>query len=199
MMLDPLPRYVKVGRHRYRLYDDFRRVLLMMEIERDRRLTPQARITLALRCVFHVLPASRANRALLLGEVHKILFPGHGKTENKRLTDLDQDADMIRAAFRQTYGIDLRTACLHWREFAELLANLPEGTRYTEVIGIRAMPVPEATKTNAKYRQSIINAKAALALKSTSEEERMARYTASVRSMAEGLKALAKRGSDKHE
>ena len=194
MMLDPLPRYIKVGRRRYRLLDDYRRVLLMMEIERDPRLTQAARTTLALRCLFRALPASRAKREDLLRQARRALFPATKRTENRRLTDIDQDADMIRAAFRQVYHIDLRREPLRWGDFTELMANLPEGTRYAEIIGVRAMDVPEPTKTNSKYRQAIINAKTAFALQSQSEADRMARYRASVHTVAESLKALAKKG-----
>lgn len=193
MMLDPLPVLISCCGKKYRLKADFRRVLMMLEIQKDRRLTPDARTTLCLRCVFRRIPGAKASRRDLLRETYKALFPGGKRGNAQALTDIDQDADLIRSAFRQSYGIDLRRARLHWLEFAELLANLPEGSRYAEVISVRAMPVPESTKYNAKYRQSVIEAKAAFALQSQGEKERMEKYRQNVRSVAAGLIALAKR------
>ena len=97
---------------------------------------------------------------------------------------------MIRAAFRQAYGIDLYRDRLHWIEFTELLNALPDDTRYTYVVGIRARPMPPATKWNAEERTWLMKAKADVAL-FASEEEREANYQRDVANIAAAILAWA--------
>lgn len=53
--------------------------------------------------------------------------------------DISLDGDFIYASFMQAYGIDLleERGNLHWKKFNALLAGLPEGTKFVEVIKIR--------------------------------------------------------------
>jgi hypothetical protein len=149
----------------YRLDFDFRNVLLMMETLGRDDLLPEAREYLALKC----LTRHPKNVTKVLAAVRGLLFestPGSGE----RLTSFEQDAPMIRAAFRQVYGIDLFRDKLTWFEFKELLQNLPDGNRYEEVLGIRARPLPAPTKYNAKEREWLMKAKAQCALHLTDTE-----------------------------
>ena len=97
----------------------------------------------------------------------------------------------IRAAFRQAYGIDLYRDRLHWIEFTELMNALPEGSRYAEVVGIRARPMPEPTKWNKKEREWLMQAKADVALE-LSEDEIAEEYKRGVANLAALLKTMAK-------
>ncbi len=94
------------------------------------------------------------------------------------------------AAFRQSYGIDLYRDHLHWIEFKELLNALPQGSRYMEVVGIRARPIPAANKYNQSEITWLVNAKAAVALE-MSEEEQKANYEQQVQKVFDGLLAWA--------
>lgn len=53
--------------------------------------------------------------------------------------DIRYDGDYIYASFMQAYGIDLFEVQgrLHWKAFNALLAGLPEGTKFVEVVKIR--------------------------------------------------------------
>ena len=102
----------------------------------------------------------------------------------------EQDAPLIRAAFRQEYGIDLFREKLTWFEFAELLHALPEGNRFTEVVGIRARPLPTPTKWNGKEREALLRAKQAVALH-LDETEQKQQYEKDVSRIFDGLFALA--------
>ena len=163
-LYERLPDHVTVGRKKVRLDLDFRNVLRMLETLERRDLMPEAREWIALRFI------CRRPVKGTLEAVKKLLFPGDNKSGGKRVTSFDQDADLIRAAFRQTYGINLWTAKLHWCEFAELLRGIPDGNRYAETVNIRAREMPEPTKYNAKEREALAKAKAAVALKLTDEE-----------------------------
>ena len=82
----------------------------------------------------------------------------------------------------QTYGIDLNKAEMSIEEFLALLKGLPEGTKFAEVVRIRTMPVPTATKFNASERSAIMKAKASVALKGRSD------IGAGLRSLAEMMR-----------
>jgi hypothetical protein len=58
--------------------------------------------------------------------------------DGKRVYDYAQDAELIYAAFRQAYGINLAVEQLHWWEFKALMSGIPETTRLASVMGIRA-------------------------------------------------------------
>lgn len=193
-LTDRLPHFLTVKGRKYRLKPDFRNVLRMMETLDADDIIPEAKNYLALRHVLRHPPRNDELCAEIMAAFQALFFPEAKPGGNKkRLTSFEQDADLIRGAFRQNYGIDLFRAKLHWMEFTCLLSCLPEGSRYTEVIGIRARPMPKPTKWNAEERRSLAQAKAACAIK-LSEKEREKALNESMRRTAESLLALAKRG-----
>lgn len=181
-----LPDSVTVDGRRYKMDFDFRNVLQMIEILDRDDLMPEARAYNALLCV-----CKRPKNPLrVLEAVKGLLFSAPRKRAEKKVTDFIQDAGLIRAAFRQAYGIDLFRDRLHWIEFTELLGALPEGNRYSEVVGIRARPMPAPTRWNQHEREWLIKAKADCALEMT-ERERQARYQEDVGNIAAVLMAWA--------
>lgn len=188
---DKLPEGVTVDGRFYKLDFDFRNVLQMMdELDRD-DVMPQAKTYNALKClckhpknVFKVMEAVKA-----------LLFQEKPKKDAQKVTDFVQDAGMIRAAFRQAYGIDLYRDKLHWIEFSELLNAIPQGSRYTEVIGIRARPLPAPTKWNAEERKWLINAKADVAIR-LSEKEQAKKYAEDVAKVFNGIMGMIVKGSE---
>lgn len=193
-LYERLPDSVTVDGKKYRLDLDFRNVLRMMEILARDDLIPAAREYLALKCVMKYPPKRPGP---ILEELRKMLFPAHkNRPDGKKLTDFVQDADMIRAAFRQVYGIDLYRDDVHWIEFQALLSALPDGSRYSETVGIRAREMPPATKYNQAEREWLAKAKAACALE-MSDDERERAYAEGVKSVFAGLLAWAE-GSGKH-
>lgn len=176
-LYDSLPNSVIVNGRKIKLDLDFRNVLRMMDILQTDDLTSEAREWLALRCI------CRHPRKGMLEAVKNLLFvPGEHKAR-ERVMDFAQDADLIRAAFEQAYGIDLTKDRIHWLRFLYLLAGLPDNTRISEVISIRSRPIPEPTRYNQKEIQALIEAKTAVALR-MSEEERMSRYRRDVMGVA---------------
>lgn len=192
-----LPDRITVGKRVYRVDLDFRNVLRMMEIMGRDDLIPEARDYLALRCVMKRPPKDAAGAMAVLTP---ILFQngkrrGASEQDQKRLTDFVQDADMIRAAFLQVYGINLWRDRLHWLEFTALLSSLPEGTRYTEVVGIRARPIPAGNQYNQAEREWLINAKRVYALE-TDDEQSAALISSAVGSLAQVLISMAEQGKE---
>jgi len=166
-----LPDSVTVRGKRYRLKPDFRNVLMMMETMDNPEIIPEARTYQALRHVVKHVPKDDTLCSEIMAEVRKTLFP-EAKKENggKKLTSFVQDADLIRGAFRQVYRIDLFRDQVHWVEFSCLLSCLPEGNRYSDIIGIRARPLPEPTRYNRKEREALMKAKAECRLELSEKE-----------------------------
>lgn len=188
-----LPNSVSVKGRIYKLDLDFRNVLRMIDILGRNDLLPEARDYLALKCIMKHPPKNTSDVLLSL---KPILFPETKKEPHKqKLTSFEQDADLIRGAFLQEYGINLFRDKLHWIEFQSLLSCLPDGNRYTEVLGIRAKPIPKPTKYNSEERANLMKAKEAYRLWMT-DSEREKSYSKSVQRVANSLIALAKKGSD---
>lgn len=61
-----------------------------------------------------------------------------GSSSGVQVVDWQQDSDLIYAAFRQAYGIDLLTESLHWHIFRVLFDALPEDTLMVKVIQWRS-------------------------------------------------------------
>lgn len=188
---DRLPDGVKVGRKYYKLDLDFRNVLRLMEVLQRDDLMPEAREYLALKCVMK----RPRNTGAVMAAVKGLLFEETPSKDSKKVTSFEQDAGLIRAAFRQAYGIDLYTEKLHWFAFSELLQNIPDGSRYSEVIGIRVRPMPKPTKWNAEERQWLLKAKADVALHLT-ESEQAKKYDSDVSKIFAGLMGMMEKGSD---
>lgn len=191
-LYERLPDRVRIGKKTYKVNLDFRNVLRMISYLDDKSLLGEASRYLALKCVMKHPPkntgdAITALNAMLFGQRKK---NSGGK---KRVTSYDQDAGLIRAAFLQVYGIDLWTAKLHWLQFRDLMDGLPEGTRYNEIVGIRARPMPTPTKYNADERQWLARAKEEYALEMT-EEQAERNYNDSVLKVFNGLMSMAKGG-----
>ena len=187
-LYERLPDGVTVDGKFYRMNFDFRNVLRMIEVLDTNNLMPEARAYNALHCV-----CKRPRNVLkVIKAVKGLLFTGGRKT-GPRVTDFAQDAGLIRAAFRQAYGIDLYREKLHWFEFRELMSALPNDTRYSEVVGIRAKPIPAPTKFNQHEREWLVRAKADVALEMT-EDEQKARYQQDVGQIAAFLMGMAEGG-----
>lgn len=185
-----LPDGVTVDGKFYKMDFNFRNVFRMIDVLDRDDLLPEAKEYNALRC----LCKKPRNVHKVLAEVKRVLFPATRKTDGQKITDFAQDAGLIRAAFRQAYGIDLYRDNLHWIEFTELLNAIPEGSRYAEIVGIRARPIPAPNKWNQKEREWLIRAKQDVAIEMT-DKERAERYDRDVANIAAVLLAMAE-GSD---
>lgn len=184
---DHLPQGVTVDGKFYKLDFDFRNVLKMIDVLDRDDLMPEAKAYKAL--LF--LQKRPKNAIKVLEAVKGLLFKAPRKKGGQKITDFEQDAPLIRAAFRQAYGIDLYRDKLHWIEFTELLNAIPEGSRYAEVVGIRARPMPAATKWNQHEREWLAKAKADVRLE-MSDKERAQRYEQDVSNIAAVLMGMAK-------
>jgi hypothetical protein len=187
-LFERLPDSVTVDGRRYKCDFDFRNVLRFLDIAQREDLVPSAREYLCIKCIIpHKTPSKNVRN--VYDALCDMLFPKAPETGGKRVTSYEQDAGLIRSAFRQVYGIDLFRDRLHWFEFTELVQNLPEGNRYEEIVGIRARPLPAPNKYNAKEREWLIQAKQKVALHLT-EKEQARKYDADVSRIFAGLLSM---------
>lgn len=171
---------VEYGFHPY-----YNRVLtLLAEVFPSEELTDAQKIQLTVKSLSDA-PVSPEIFELIIHE----LFPKKKKiADDQKTMDFEQDAELIYAAFLQTYGIDLYAVRnqMDWRIFLALLKGIPENTELSRTIKIRGMKIPERTKENSEYVDSIIKAKRAVALEEPIEvkKQRLAKMWLKV---AEGL------------
>jgi len=185
-----LPDAVTVDGKRYRVDLDFRNVLRMIDVLGREDMLPGAREYVALKCVMKRPPR---NTGAAIAALREMLFPGGKKQSGEKMTDFVQDADLIRAAFLQAYGINLYRDRLHWLEFTGLLACLPTGSRYADILSIRARPMPKPTKYNGDERKWLAEAKVKFAVRLT-DKEMADSLQMSLHSTTLSLLALAQKG-----
>ena len=169
----------------YNFFPYYNRVLtLLTEVFPSEELTDAQKIYLTVTSVSDA-PPSQGTFELI---VHELFPPKKKHTGDTKTMDFEQDAALIYAAFLQTYGIDLYAVRnqMDWRIFVALLKGIPENTELSRTIKIRGMKVPERTKDNSDYVDSIIKAKRAVALDEpiAVKKQRMAKMWLKV---AEGL------------
>lgn len=185
-----LPDSVTAGGKTYRVDLDYRNVLRMIDVLGREEMLPSARDYVALKCVMKRPPK---NAGPVLAALRDVLFSADSEPAEQKLTDFEQDADLIRAAFLQAFGINLWRDKVHWLEFTGLLGALPEGSRYADILGIRARPMPKPTKYNAEERAWLAKAKLKHAVRMT-EREAQNKYSTDLQRIATAMIGLAKKG-----
>ena len=77
--------------------------------------------------------------------------------DDKPLFNIKYDGEFIFSSFMQAYNIDLieQQGKLHWQKFNALLSGLPDGTKFVEVMKIRAWKPSkgESSKEKQKMRE----------------------------------------------
>ena len=189
-LFEKLPHHIISNGKKIRVNLDFRNVLKMMEIMARDDLMPEAREYLALKCI------CRHPRKGMMRDARRLLFSDAPADPHERIMDFEQDAELIIAAFRQVYGINLYKDKLHWFEFSCLLSCMPDGSKYSEILGIRARPIPAATKYNQAERDWLIKAKAKYALNFSDKEAEM-NYQKGIHEITAGMMEML-RGDENH-
>ena len=119
----------------YRVNTDFRDCLRTMLAFEDNDLTPQEKQLVLLQNLYVGVPP---NMAAATRAAVEFLNGGSAKGgSGPRLYSFGQDAGMIFSAFRQTHGIDLETASLHWWKFLALFFDLGADTTFCNLVSLR--------------------------------------------------------------
>lgn len=140
---------------------DYRNMIQVDMILRDPELSDVERAQLALPLLYPEVPEDirLAIEGLewfyARGHVEDVAS-GDGRTpqkgKTKRAFDFEQDANLIYAAFRATYNLDLADVeYLHWWAFMALFEGLPETTLIQRVIYWRTADTTGMSKTERKH------------------------------------------------
>lgn len=79
---------------------------------------------------------------------------GTSNASNDRAYDYEQDFDLICAAFKQQYDINLRREQMHWFEYKSLFDGLTKETQFIKIVGYRTMDLNKVPKEQRKeYRR----------------------------------------------
>lgn len=105
----------------------------------DNELTPQEKQAILLSSLFcepphDLMEATRQANVFLNGG--KTFEEGEASAPI-RLYSFSTDASLIFAAFRQTHGINLQSAKLHWFEFLALFMDLGSETTFCQLVSLR--------------------------------------------------------------
>jgi hypothetical protein len=140
ILTEQLPSAVEIDGQEYPIESDFRACLRVILAFEDPELTAFEKQAVLLENLYTERPSNLA-RAFELG----IRFLNGGTDTNNddaaeptlRLFSFSQDANFIFAAFRQTHGIDLETAQLHWWKFLALFMDLGSETTFCNLVSLR--------------------------------------------------------------
>ena len=159
-----LPAFVEHEGRRRRLYPYFNRILAVLTIQEDPNIFDSDKIEAACSLIVDGPPSVALYEKALTAIIGQQDKP---ESDEPPTFDFLQDADLIYAAFRQTYGIDLRTQCdvMHWRVFIALFNGLPDGTRFSQVVHIRTCDMPKPTSENGEQRAKLAKLKAIYAIR----------------------------------
>ncbi len=166
------PDSVLVGGKKYKVDFDFSTILTVFDVYKDDDLTEADKLELAVSLLFRrsFLQRRVRHKAEFVDAVFNVISGGK-KGDGKRVIDFSQDAELIYAAFRQVYGIDLHHCRMHWLVFVALLGALPDNTRLSEVIQIRVKPFPTPNKHNGEEIAQLARLKNIYKIKTAPEEE----------------------------
>ena len=116
---------------------DFKQVLKFFRVLVADDISDETKTEIVLRLFFTALPDDPWGAI----QDHIAGPDGYKEEEERpreRVFDYNTDHGRLFAAFLQAYGIDLRTAEMHWWTFLELFMCLPEDTKLMQVIEIRS-------------------------------------------------------------
>lgn len=162
------PPVITVNNKVYHYRDDFKIILNVLRVFKYKNVPESLKVQKAFALL--VKEHKCQEKAEVLNAIILRLSPARTNEEGKKIIDFEVDEGLIYAAFLQTYGIDLRKARMPWNVFLSLLEAMPEDTKLSEVMGIRAQPIPKVTKYNREEVERLVRLKKLYDLRSEDEK-----------------------------
>ena len=157
ILLDDLPEAIEINGVEYAVNFDFRSGLACILDMESSELTDEEKCILLLRRIYGDVIPEDGETAIKLA----VKFLDGGKepleeenpfADNTRLYSFEKDSALIYAAFRQTHGIDLQKADLHWWQFLALFQDLGADTGFCNLVNLRRrVNSGEASKEERQY------------------------------------------------
>lgn len=158
---EDLPRSISVSGKEYPIQADFRTWVRVDSIIQDNAIPEELKLPVICRVIgFNLFTFEGEQTDLwhaLMGFFYcgKQLKESHAKTNGRQAYRFDYDMDLIYAAFRQQYNINLLKADLHWFEFRALFNALTEDTVIVKVIGFRTRDISKLKGDERKQAQEL--------------------------------------------
>ncbi len=151
----------------------FKNVLKAYKLIEDNRLDEADKTKILLRLFLGVQEIKNINLALehIVKYIRIMNDTNEIESNNTRIFDFEHDSQYIFSAFMQAYNINLIDSDMSWVEFISLFRGLPENTRMSEIMKIRAMKIPKPTKNNLEERKNIEKLKNIYRLPTTEKEK----------------------------
>lgn len=162
MFLETLPRSIRIGEIDYPIRTDFRTWIKVESILKDSGIPDGFKLSM----IYIICDLFYGNKAISNERVDAIadgIFsfwrmykPVHEKAKPLKdiAYDYELDFDLIIAAFKQQYNIDILHVDMHWFEFKSLFDGLNENTMFRKVVGYRTMDLSKVPKEQVKeYRE----------------------------------------------
>lgn len=169
ILTDALPEHITIYEDEYPVHTSFKNWLKISELLKE----PTGKnIGKALSlCYKEKLPPNLPSS--ILGMMHfynrGALTSAPQGEKKEPVVSFSQDADVIFAAFRQVYGIDLTKEDLHWYTFCALFSSLSEDNAFLNLIRLRTMD--ETKIQNPERRRKVQKLKEKVRLKSENTSE----------------------------
>jgi hypothetical protein len=138
LLVDTLPSSVTIGGVEYPINADFKTCLRVILAFEDDTLTNAEKQMVLLANLYPTVPDD------MRGAIEQANIFLNGGKENAgnetgpRLYSFSKDANYIFAAFKQTHGINLQEARLHWFEFLALFLDLGQDTTFCQLVSLRS-------------------------------------------------------------
>lgn len=138
ILTEQLPSAVEIAGREYPINTDFRTCVKVILAFEDPELTGHEKQVVLLNNLYDQIPDDVAGA---ISMAMKFLNGGEDAppdTEYQpRVYSFAKDANFIFAAFKQTHGVDLETAQLHWWKFLALFMDLGSETTFCNLVSLR--------------------------------------------------------------
>ena len=145
ILIDLLPKEIKIEGIGYDINSDFRTSMLFELMMADNELNKKQKIEQALKLYYPKIPQNinlAVEQLLWFYRCGKDMIKsnGSGKGKSTQIYDFNFDDDYIYSAFLDQYGIDLQDIeFLHWWKFKALFKSLKEDNEIVKIMGYRSM------------------------------------------------------------
>ena len=138
IILDGLPKAVKIDGAAMKINTDFRVCLKILRAFDDKRLTDSEKLTVLVTLLYPEIPQ---NTASAISQGLKFLNmgkePSTERSRSQQIYSFEKDSQYIFTAFQSSFNIDLsRIEYLHWWAFRSLFSDLGESF-FNTLIGLR--------------------------------------------------------------
>lgn len=137
LLVDALPQVVTVGGASYPVNADFRSCLRSILAFEDPALTAQEKQAVMLTNLYGEGMPQDIEGAMQAATWFMNCGEEPREADGPRLFSFTKDAKFIFAAFKQTHGVDLETAQLHWWKFLALFMDLGSETTFCQLTSLR--------------------------------------------------------------